>query len=217
MVSNLQYSQPLTLFSQPFYYVLIYHSVMTYQEKPSQPMKVNIFLVAAIVMPLLLVGFIGSVLSYGTGMPYKLNQISSIGNNVLSTSNIDMKMTYLSEMQGQLANYHGNPNFWWPTAYTDIDQTDQAIGQTVTDLYTLKHDTNQMAYQQEIGNVDSSTQNIQTRINDIAGAYMVSPVYNTLTFVFMALLIAGLPTLVIFDNAYQKWYYQQMRVSKSRY
>ena len=176
-----------------------------------KPLHVNMWHVTAVVMPLLAITMAFQSYEFGIGTPYQLEQIGDMLTNEQTTSNIDAKIQVLQSVSDKLSTWHGNPQFWWPTVYENLDDVRNTIDQTVSNINELKKDPNNMAYQQAVGNLDKSTSSLQDRIAHISGTYGMNPNYNALGWILLFVGFASPAYLKVIDVVLMARYWKTAR------
>lgn len=162
--------------------------------------RINYWYVAAIVLPLLMVSFVGSALYFHQTVVYPVDQIASKIGTGISTADINHKVLILKQAQVELEGYDGNPAWPFPTLYYSFDDFKTQLSTTIIEAESLNVlvGVDDFAYQQGILSVNTAIGALDTRLFYIADAQAYNPYMNSVTFgslILFGVMFTALPIM----------------------
>jgi len=182
--------------------------IVMHEMTPQRPTRTNIHKVALVFIPILVVVLVAQVYFFHMAEVYPIQVVSSEYERTLGDMSVSDKVIIMQEALVSLEAFHGNPQFPYPTAWYDIDETKTLIAGTIAEAQTLEAltSTDNFAYQQGIINLNAHVVNNHERIMDHYGAIGFNPFLNPIGYFLMILLFASPILLYAIDEACKKSY-----------
>jgi hypothetical protein len=111
-----------------------------------------------------------------------------------ATNDLNDMAKYLSKSEDLLQDYHGNPQWLYPTPDTDFDLIRENINESISNCYKWSgNTTSDFAYQQAVHNLQETIKEIAEHLDSAIGCIGGNPGMNPLG----AMLWIILPTTIV--------------------